>query len=104
MTDEQIKKLAEECSLYYQCRPSNKGYELSNRLTIESYALMTLKWLSERYCIVPKEQVKDTYNNFADKLTDRFHLTAQERAIAHASIASALVHIFGKDMFEEEGK
>lgn len=59
MTEEEIKKLAEECALYYQGRPSNKGYELSNRLTIESYANMVLKWLSSKFCIVEKEKARE---------------------------------------------
>ncbi|MBD5381973.1 hypothetical protein [Clavibacter sp.] len=58
MTSEDIHKLAEECSLYYQGRPAKRGYELSNRLTIESYALMTLGWLSKDYFIVPKDRVE----------------------------------------------
>ena len=44
--------------MYYQGRPSNKGYELSNRLTIEGYAKMVLKWLSDKFCIVEKDQAR----------------------------------------------
>ena len=59
MTDEDIRKLSKECALYYQGRPSNKGYELSNRLTIESYALMTLRWLTDKFCIVEKDKARE---------------------------------------------
>ncbi len=62
MTEEEINKLAEDCSYHYQGRPVLRGYELSNRLTIQSYAAMAFKWLLKDYCIVPKDVVRAIYN------------------------------------------
>lgn len=98
MTDEEIKKLAEECSLYYQGRPAKRGYELSNRLTIESYALMTIKWLSERYCIVDRGVLKERYKESELQSMSNSRIDM----VSGTSRMILLESIFGKDMFEED--
>ena len=106
MTDEVIRKLSEECALYYQGRPSNKGYELSNRLTIESYALMTLRWLSDKFCIVEKELIRKEYAK-AQKTHDIYTSATcinemESRAIDHAEGRMCELNtLFGKEFFNE---
>ena len=106
MTPEELKNLAEQCVLYYQGRPSNKGYELSNRLTIEAYAKMTLKWLSERYCLVEKSKVKEIYDNHIGNIKSGCfeYLAPQVENYMQACYRSALQKIFGKELFKEEDK
>lgn len=97
MTPEEIKKLSEECALHYQGRPANEGYELSNRLTIESYALMTLKWLLKDYAIVPKSKVRGEYT---DAVAEGNHAHVKHQIQSRTRLRT-LESIFGKDMFEE---
>ena len=92
MTEEDIRKLSEECALYYQGRPSNKGYELSNRLTIEGYAKMVLKWLSDKFCIAEKEKVK----NFLE--------LSEVHALDAIDAVEFIEDIFGKDIFNDTEK
>lgn len=100
MTDEEIKKLSEDCALFYQGRPSNKGYELSNRLTIESYANMVLKWLSGKFCIVPKSKLQEIYHQLKLELGDGGCSEYQDDI--NMEKESLLKDIFGKSLFEED--
>lgn len=91
MSEEEIKDLAEQCSLYYQGRPTKRGYELSNRLTIESYALMTFKWLSERYEIVAKEKVREEYTEIQQQIKDNERVAKICTQSQHVEVAEILL-------------
>ena len=100
MTEEDIRKLSEECALYYQGRPSHKGYELSNRLTIEGYAKMALKWLSEKFCIVEKEKIKALYSKME---LDGNHVDSDNDWAIYEAM-DELEKIFGSELFNDTEK
>ena len=89
--------------MYYQGKTANKGNELSNRLTIEGYALMILKWLSKDHCIVPKKRVKDYYKGHQRQLSmpSNDPRDAYEQKDSKSQIL-ALENIFGKEIFKEK--
>lgn len=106
MTPEEIKKIA-----YYICERRHKEEETSENTTfifpIDIYADIVSK-LSERYCIVPKSKVKEEYDFWFQHLPKKCNLAKivqndPDTARMWGKI-EVLDELFGKDMFEEEGK
>lgn len=105
MTDEELKKIAR----FFAVATSN-GDALDPHIDFaEEYAAEVVQWLLKRFCIVPKELIRKEYEKA--KSTHDLYTSAtcinetESRAIDHAEGRMCeLTALFGKDMFEEEGK
>ena len=100
MTDEEIKRMAR---LFAE--ETSNGDALDPHIDFaEEYAIEVLRWLSGRYCIVPKSKVKELYDCYC-----QHEQTCKAKDLHNATLIAigsqaTMVDIFGKSLFEEEGK
>ena len=103
MTDEEIKKLAEQYGKnvtdkldYDMSDTPDSDYKLEVACTTFA-AEPVIKWLSERFCIVPKSKVKECYG-----FTQLEGIQQHEVVVAADAVAQTMKSLFGKEMFEED--
>ena len=91
---EEIKKIARE---YAESVSYGDAEDPSIQIEYD-FALPVIEWLCERYCIVPKSNVKERYDE--SKLRSKSGLKFD--IITGNSRVSLLESLFGKSLFEEE--
>ena len=93
MTDEDIRKLAEQYAELTDGSPADKAY-------IRAIAQCFTEWLSKKFCIVEKEKVRalyskmELYGNHVDSDND----------LAVYEAMDELENLFGKELFNDTEK
>lgn len=105
MTDEEIRKIASEyaeymCPVGDYCGGVSDDQRNADLPIYKDDAKSVLEWLSKDYCIVPKSKVKELY---AKTESDHCHVDEDNDWVVDMMLGR-MEDIFGKEMFEEEGK
>lgn len=92
MTEEEIKKLAEQYAEFTDGSPADKAY-------IRVIAQCFTEWLSKDYTIVPKVEILNQHAWYMQRMKE----VSSNRQMNQGK-AIALETLFGKEMFEEDKK
>ena len=107
MTNEEIKKIAEDYGEYESKTPKHAYIPWGNptcqqKERAKEYArqaMLMLNWLTKNFCIVSKSEVKAYYANSKDNLEHSKH---DYRCLFEQGEIQAIETLFGIDTFDEE--
>lgn len=106
MTDEEIKKIAVAYSVSRPVDEMPTNPSMARMIVADA-----LRWLSKDYAIVPKSKLKEHYEDVCEDIRDFYGKEPLSRGCADMTMyqrargmKQMLYRLFGKDMFEEEGK